>query len=204
MQPHTKKYLDYFEIEYDEATGFCDPVECTIQGKFCTGWMHEVHHIDPRGMGGNPNKSREVIENYIGCCRNCHTGAEKGYISKQRLYDLQAAKMMRFLTEKINKIVETLLNRIKAYFRKYGTVHHGSKAEYYKISLMGQIFVFWNCWTGEICKLEGRDLFDKHNGFNGKLIMQYYDPNQQKVVSKPEDLKLLHDEIELIYNFNKN
>ena len=204
MQPHTKTYLDFFDVQYDEETKFHDPVRCTIQGERCTGWMHEVHHIDPRGMGGNPNKSRENIENYIATCRNCHNDAESGKISQKRLYDLQMAKMLRHLTKKINRIMETLLQRIKAYFKKHGIVYHGQTAEYFKIGLMGQIFVFWNCRTSEITKLEGRDLFDKYNGFDGKLLMNYVDPYSKKIVCKPEDLKVLHDEIELIYELNKN
>ena len=43
----------------------------------------DVHHIDPRGMGGNPDK--DVFENLIGLGRRCHDKAEAGEISKEQL-----------------------------------------------------------------------------------------------------------------------
>lgn len=204
MQLHTKIYLDYFEIQYDIDTGFCDPVECTIQGTRCQGFAVDIHHIDPRGMGGNPNKSRECVENYIAGCRHCHDDAEAGKISKESLYDKQAAKMMRHLTKKINKIMNEVLLRIKAFFKQYGTVHHAQAAEYFKINLMGNIFVFWNCKTSEISKLEGRDLFDKYTGFDGKLLQMYVDPYSKAFKCTPEQLVELHDEIKLLYVLTSN
>lgn len=43
----------------------------------------DVHHIEPRGLGGSKNK--DVIENLMGLCRECHLMAEakqfkKGYL----------------------------------------------------------------------------------------------------------------------------
>ncbi len=204
MQKHTKDYLDFFEIQYDEKTGFCDPVECTIQGENCTGFMHEIHHIDKRGMGGNPDKSRENIENYIATCRNCHDEAEDEKFTMQELYNKQMSKILNFLQSKIDNIMQDVLLRIKEFFKKYGTVHHGKRAEYFKLDLLGQIFVFWNCRTGEITKLEGRNIFDKDLGFKGSLLKQYYCSHEQKFLCTPEELTELHDEIKLIYQLKPN
>lgn len=43
----------------------------------------DVHHIEGRGMGGNPSK--DVFENLIGLGRECHDLAESGKIGKQEL-----------------------------------------------------------------------------------------------------------------------
>ena len=198
MQKHTKIYLEFFDIQYDVETGFCDPVECTIQGSRCKQMSVDIHHIDARGMGGNPNQDKDVIENLISGCRPCHDDAEAGLISKQTLYDRQYSKILMHLTEKINRIMKTILEKIKELFKVNGTVHHGKYAEYFKVNLLGQIFVFWNCRTGEISKLEGRDLFDKDVGFSGKTLLSYYSPIEKKIICEPEELKQLYDDL-MIY-----
>lgn len=62
MKPHTKIYFDYF--------GFttADFIACEI----CGNKAVDIHHIDARGMGGNPSKSKDVIENLQAVCRKCH------------------------------------------------------------------------------------------------------------------------------------
>lgn len=60
MKPHVKIYLDYFD--------FPDFTPCEI----CTKKAVDIHHIDSRGMGGDPTKSKDVIENLMALCRECH------------------------------------------------------------------------------------------------------------------------------------
>jgi predicted HNH restriction endonuclease len=40
----------------------------------------DVHHIEPRGMGGS--EEMDVEGNLIGLCRGCHALAEKGRITQ--------------------------------------------------------------------------------------------------------------------------
>lgn len=62
MKPHTKIYLESFG--YTTA----DFIPCEV----CGNRVIDVHHIDSRGMGGDPQKKKEVIENLMGLCRSCH------------------------------------------------------------------------------------------------------------------------------------
>jgi hypothetical protein len=66
MQRHTKIYLDFY------GYGEQDFVPCIG----CNSRAVDVHHIDARGMGGNPNADKDVIENLVGLCRICHEKAE--------------------------------------------------------------------------------------------------------------------------------
>lgn len=62
MKAHTKIYFDYF--------GFtkADFIACEI----CGNQAVDIHHIEARGMGGNPSGSKDVIENLQAVCRSCH------------------------------------------------------------------------------------------------------------------------------------
>lgn len=40
--------------------------------EICGSRARDVHHIESRGMGGDPTKKRDVIENLMGLCRRCH------------------------------------------------------------------------------------------------------------------------------------
>ena len=62
MKKHTKIYFDYFG--FDES----DFIGCEICGKKA----NDIHHIDARGMGGNPSKDKDVIQNLQAVCRKCH------------------------------------------------------------------------------------------------------------------------------------
>ena len=65
MKKHTKIYIDHFN--YCEQ----DFVPCEMCGTKAV----DVHHIEPRGMGGS--KTKDYIENLVGLCRQCHLKAEK-------------------------------------------------------------------------------------------------------------------------------
>lgn len=62
MQKHTKIYLDYFGFDIPED------VSCEI----CGAPAVDVNHIDARGMGGDPQGKKDVIENLMANCRKCH------------------------------------------------------------------------------------------------------------------------------------
>jgi 5-methylcytosine-specific restriction endonuclease McrA len=63
MQKHTKIYMDYFG--YDTS----DFIPCEVCGMGAV----DIHHIDARGMGGDPKGKKDVIENLQAVCRDCHT-----------------------------------------------------------------------------------------------------------------------------------
>jgi 5-methylcytosine-specific restriction endonuclease McrA len=65
MKKHTKVYIDYFE--------YCE--QDFIPCEMCGTKAVDVHHIEPRGMGGS--KTKDYIENLVGLCRKCHLKAEK-------------------------------------------------------------------------------------------------------------------------------
>jgi 5-methylcytosine-specific restriction endonuclease McrA len=63
MKKHTKIYFKYFNI--DESSF----VPCEI----CGAKAVDIHHIEARGMGGDPSGKSDVIENLQALCRECHT-----------------------------------------------------------------------------------------------------------------------------------
>jgi len=62
LKPHTKIYYEYFGL------AVCDWVGCEICGKTAV----DIHHIEARGMGGDPQHKKDVIENLMAVCRECH------------------------------------------------------------------------------------------------------------------------------------
>lgn len=74
MKKHTKIYLDYFG--YDAG----DFIACEV----CKNKAVDIHHIEPRGMGGS--KTKDTIENLQALCRSCHHEADFGTkLSKEKL-----------------------------------------------------------------------------------------------------------------------
>lgn len=59
---YKKVYFDYFG--YDEG----DFIPCEI----CSKEAVDIHHIDARGMGGDPTKGKDKIENLMALCREDH------------------------------------------------------------------------------------------------------------------------------------
>lgn len=62
LQNHTKIYFEYFG--YDESSF----IECEV----CGSPAVDIHHVQARSMGGNPNGDRDAIENLMALCRRCH------------------------------------------------------------------------------------------------------------------------------------
>jgi 5-methylcytosine-specific restriction endonuclease McrA len=75
MTPHLKVYLEYFDL-----------IESDLYCERCGAKASQIHHINGRG------KDKDVIENLIALCRDCHNHAHasKEYVSKQefqRIHD---------------------------------------------------------------------------------------------------------------------
>lgn len=76
MKKHVKIYL--------EANGYtvADFIPC----RKCGAPSNDIHHIQPKGMGGR--KNADVIENLIALCRDCHNKAHDNKISKEELFNI--------------------------------------------------------------------------------------------------------------------
>ncbi len=76
MKKHTKIYLE------ENGYSVCDLIPCEIcqdEGRFSISV--DIHHIDPKGMGGS--KLKDVNENLLASCRECHNKSwqyEKEYL----------------------------------------------------------------------------------------------------------------------------
>ena len=81
MKKHTKIYLDYFG--YDTS----DFIPCEI----CGAKAVDIHHIEPRSMGGS--KTKDVIENLQALCRSCHIKYEGNKKDKEMLKLVHKVKM---------------------------------------------------------------------------------------------------------------
>lgn len=73
MQKHTKIYFDYFG--YTTA----DFIACEV----CGAKAVDIHHIEPKGMGGS--KKKDYIHNLIALCRKDHERAHANEITKEQL-----------------------------------------------------------------------------------------------------------------------
>lgn len=62
MKMHTKIYLHFFGYT------IADYIPCEI----CFDRAVDIHHIDARGMGGDPTGKKDVIENLMALCRKHH------------------------------------------------------------------------------------------------------------------------------------
>jgi len=77
MKNHTKVYL---LAVYGELTHNCTCEICYVTEHKVVRAV-DVHHINPRGMGGS--KDKDYIENLMGLCRACHLDCEAAQYSKQ-------------------------------------------------------------------------------------------------------------------------
>jgi len=63
MVKHKKVYTTFFNLDIS------DRILCTMCGQEAV----DIHHIQPRGMGGS---YKDYIENLAALCRSCHDKAE--------------------------------------------------------------------------------------------------------------------------------
>lgn len=66
MKKYVKIYMDYYDYVIDDV----------IQCEYCNKVAVDIHHIEPRGIGGDPRGHKNQIENLIALCRSCHIKAE--------------------------------------------------------------------------------------------------------------------------------
>ena len=69
MTPHVKVYMRHFDYCLDEI------ILCERCGKLA----RDIHHINGRGRG------KDVIENLVALCRDCHTAIHLCQISKEEI-----------------------------------------------------------------------------------------------------------------------
>ena len=91
MKRHVKIYLK----EKRDTTA--DTIMCEIQSTGCETVAVDIHHIEPRGMGGS--KSKDVNENLIAGCRFCHDLAEAGGVSKDKLKQIAQRRINANLSD---------------------------------------------------------------------------------------------------------
>jgi 5-methylcytosine-specific restriction endonuclease McrA len=72
VQKHTRKYLSY-----------CGYTSDFIPCEVCGSKAVDIHHIEPKGMGGS--KLKDYYANLIGLCRSCHIKAHANEITKDQL-----------------------------------------------------------------------------------------------------------------------
>lgn len=76
MKKHIKIFLDYHNLHGERIMCQC----CERQEAV------DVHHIEPKGMGGSDQK--DFIENLIALCRECHNAAHEEKVSKMVLKNI--------------------------------------------------------------------------------------------------------------------
>jgi hypothetical protein len=101
MRNHTKIYLKAFGYEKEDF----------IPSEISGGRLVDVHHIDCKGMGGDPTGEKDRIENLIGLTREEHDtlGDKEQYMLL--LYDKHLAFMiangvkfdMKYMQDKLNQ-----------------------------------------------------------------------------------------------------
>lgn len=75
MVKHKKIYLDYFYPGWGED----DFITCESCGRSAL----DIHHLEPRGMGGSANGSKDVPDNLMALCRKCHIHTETNPHTKE-------------------------------------------------------------------------------------------------------------------------
>lgn len=78
MQRHTKIYFDFFGYT------IADFIPCEV----CGDEAVDIHHIEARGMGGDPTGSKDTIENLQALCRCCHNEFGDKTVKKEFLKEI--------------------------------------------------------------------------------------------------------------------
>lgn len=86
MKNHTKVYMDHFGYT------IADFIPCEVCGTKAV----DVHHLEPRGMGGS--KKKDYIENLQALCRKCHHEADFGTkLPKEKLKEIHQERLRLLL-----------------------------------------------------------------------------------------------------------
>lgn len=81
MKKHIQIYMNYFDYVKD------DFIPCEV----CGSKAVDVHHIEPKGMGGS--KTKDFIANLVGLCRSCHTKCHSDKAFSSRTKEIHLHKM---------------------------------------------------------------------------------------------------------------
>ena len=82
MKKYVKIYMDFHDYCKD------DFIPCEACGTIAV----DIHHISPRGIGGDPRAHKNQIENLIALCRSCHIKAETNKEFNNQLRELNKHK----------------------------------------------------------------------------------------------------------------
>lgn len=89
MKKHTKMFMNYWDISTADVT------PCfACEGEY--GVIVDVHHLENRGSGGDPQGLKDRPDNLIGLCRRCHTLAER----KEHYNDFCEGKLKERITRR--------------------------------------------------------------------------------------------------------
>lgn len=82
MKKHTRVYLE--AMDYSTT----DFIPCEV----CGAQAVDIHHIQPRGMGGS--KLLDTPDNLMALCRSCHHQADFGTtLPKEKLKQIHATNL---------------------------------------------------------------------------------------------------------------
>ena len=84
MVKHKKVYTTFFNLDIS------DHILCTMCGQVAV----DIHHIQPRGMGGS---EKDYIENLAALCRSCHDKAESSSSFNKSVRLVHLSKVLNFL-----------------------------------------------------------------------------------------------------------
>ena len=98
--------MDFFK--YGEQ----DTITCGICGRLAV----DIHHIEPRGMGGSKNKDN--IENLIALCRRCHTDCHNNKHKKEILKLKQKLIMIANISAlRLEQEQKEIINTLKQLYK---------------------------------------------------------------------------------------
>ena len=89
MQKHTRIYLLFFGYDISDFIP-CEKCDCEAT---------DIHHINARGMGGDPQGRKDIIENLMALCRECHEKYGDKVQYKDFLNEVHANKIKRHIEE---------------------------------------------------------------------------------------------------------
>ena len=98
MKNHTKIYMDFFGLG-EQDTPICE--WC------CKARSEGVHHIQERGMGGDPKRKKDTIENLLGLCNDCHKKGDSDQATKNMMIDFgKNTKHRRIKMDRLMRMVD--------------------------------------------------------------------------------------------------
>lgn len=86
MKNHTKIYMDFFRF------GIEDFIPCEI----CYQKAQDIHHVECRGMGGDPKGTKDHINNLMALCRKHHEEFGDVPVLKQKLKEIHQLYIKNF------------------------------------------------------------------------------------------------------------